>query len=57
VVAARGLIARSRQARFAIRARPFSKTMQAISHYTNALGDPAGLIELVVFYSEQASGC
>ena len=32
------------------------KAMQAISNYKKAVGDPAGLAELMVFYCEQASG-
>ena len=32
------------------------KAKQAISNYKKAVGDPAGLIELMVFYCEQASG-
>lgn len=35
---------------------PVSKAKQYISHYKKAVGDPAGLIELVVFYCEQAAG-
>jgi hypothetical protein len=31
--------------------------MQAISHSRKAIDDLAGLAELVVIYSEQASGC
>jgi len=33
-----------------------SKAKQAISDYKKAVGDPAGLTELMVFYCEQASG-
>jgi hypothetical protein len=33
-----------------------AKARQAISNYKKAVGDPAGLAELMVFYSEQASG-
>jgi|SRR5450432_789253 hypothetical protein len=33
-----------------------SKAKQAISHYKKAVGDPAGLTELTVFYCEQAAG-
>ncbi len=33
-----------------------AKAKQAISNYKKAVGDPAGLAELMVFYSEQASG-
>src|ERR1700747_1654719 len=33
-----------------------SKAKQAISHYKKAVGDPAGLTELMVFYCEQATG-
>ena len=33
-----------------------SKAKQAISHYKKAVGDPAGLTELMVFYCEQAAG-
>jgi hypothetical protein len=33
-----------------------SKAKQAISHYKSAVGDPAGLTELMVFYCEQAAG-
>jgi hypothetical protein len=33
-----------------------SKAKQAISHYKKAVGDPAGLAELMVFYCEQAAG-
>jgi hypothetical protein len=33
-----------------------SKAKQAISHYKKAVGDPAGLTELLVFYCEQAAG-
>jgi hypothetical protein len=33
-----------------------SKAQQAISHYKKAVGDPAGLTELIVFYCEQAAG-
>lgn len=32
------------------------KAKQAISHYKKAVGDPAGLSELMVFYCEQAAG-
>ena len=32
------------------------KAKQAISDYKKALGEPAGLAELMVFYCEQASG-
>jgi hypothetical protein len=32
------------------------KAKQAISNYKKAIGDPAGLAELMVFYCEQASG-
>jgi len=32
------------------------KAKQAISKYKKAVGDPAGLAELMVFYCEQASG-
>jgi len=32
------------------------KAKQAISNYRKAVGDPAGLAELMVFYCEQASG-
>jgi hypothetical protein len=32
------------------------KAKQAISNYKKAVGDPAGLAELTVFYCEQASG-
>ena len=32
------------------------KAKQAISHYKKAVGDPAGLTELMVFYCEQAAG-
>jgi len=32
------------------------KAKQAISHYKKAVGDPAGLTELRVFYCEQAAG-
>ena len=32
------------------------KAKQAISSYRKAVGDPAGLAELMVFYCEQASG-
>jgi len=32
------------------------KAKQAISHYKRAVGDPAGLTELMVFYCEQAAG-
>ena len=32
------------------------KAKQAISNYKKAVGDPAGLAELMVFYCEQASG-
>ena len=32
------------------------KAKQAISSYKKAVGDPAGLAELMVFYCEQASG-
>ena len=33
-----------------------SKAKQAISHYKKAVGDPAGLTELMVFYCERAAG-
>jgi len=33
-----------------------SKAKQAISNYKKAVGDPAGLTELMVFYCEQAAG-
>ena len=33
-----------------------SKAKQAISHYKKAVGDPAGLTELLLFYCEQAAG-
>ena len=33
-----------------------AKAKQAISNYKKALGDPAGLAELMIFYCEQASG-
>ena len=33
-----------------------STAKQAISHYKKAVGDPAGLTELMVFYCEQAAG-
>jgi hypothetical protein len=33
-----------------------AKAKQAISNYKKAVGDPAGLAELMVFYSEQAAG-
>jgi hypothetical protein len=33
-----------------------SKAKQTISHYKKAVGDPAGLTELMVFYCEQAAG-
>jgi hypothetical protein len=33
-----------------------SKAKQAISHYKKAVGDPAGLTELMVFFCEQAVG-
>jgi hypothetical protein len=33
-----------------------SKAKQAISHYKKAVGDDAGLTELMVFYCEQAAG-
>lgn len=33
-----------------------SKAKQAISQYKKAVGDPAGLTELLVFYCEQATG-
>ena len=33
-----------------------SKAKLAISHYKKAVGDPAGLTELMVFYCEQAAG-
>jgi hypothetical protein len=33
-----------------------SKAKQALSHYKKAVGDPAGLAELMVFYCEQAAG-
>ena len=33
-----------------------SQAKQAISHYKKAVGDPAGLTELMVFYCEQAAG-
>lgn len=33
-----------------------SKAKQSISHYKKAVGDPAGLAELMVFYCEQAAG-
>jgi hypothetical protein len=33
-----------------------SKAKQAISQYKRAVGDPAGLTELLVFYCEQAAG-
>jgi len=33
-----------------------SKAKQAISDYKNALGDPEGLAELMVFYCERAAG-
>jgi hypothetical protein len=33
-----------------------AKAKQAISNYKNAVGDPAGLAELMAFYCEQASG-
>ena len=33
-----------------------SKAKQAISDYRNALGDPEGLAELMVFYCERAAG-
>src|SRR5579863_4346587 len=33
-----------------------SKAKQAISQYKKAVGDPAGLTELLVFYCEQSSG-
>lgn len=33
-----------------------SKAKQAISQYKKAVGDPAGVTELMVFYCEQASG-
>src|SRR5260370_34996283 len=33
-----------------------SKAKQAISQYKKAVGDPVGLTELLVFYSEQAAG-
>ena len=33
-----------------------SKAKQAISHYRKAVGDTAGLTELMVFYCEQAAG-
>jgi hypothetical protein len=32
------------------------KAKQAISHYKKAVGDPAGVSELMVFYCEQAAG-
>ena len=32
------------------------KAKQAIASYKKAIGDPAGLAELMVFYCEQASG-
>jgi hypothetical protein len=32
------------------------KAKQAIANYKNAVGDPAGLAELMVFYCEQSSG-
>ena len=32
------------------------KAKQAISNYRKAVGDPAGMAELMVFYCEQASG-
>ena len=33
-----------------------SKAKHAISHYKKAVGNPAGLTELMVFYCEQAAG-
>ena len=33
-----------------------AKAKQAISNYKKAVGDPAGLAELMVFYCEQSSG-
>jgi hypothetical protein len=33
-----------------------AKAKQAISNYKKAVGDPAGLAELMVFYCEQATG-
>ena len=33
-----------------------SKAKQAISHYKRAVGDAAGVAELMVFYCEQAAG-
>jgi hypothetical protein len=33
-----------------------AKAKQAISDYKNAVGEPAGLAELMVFYCEQATG-
>lgn len=33
-----------------------SKAKQSIAHYKKAVGDPAGLTELMVFYCEQAAG-
>jgi hypothetical protein len=35
---------------------PVLKAKQAISNYKKAVGDPAGLADLMVFYCEQASG-
>ena len=32
------------------------KAKQAISHYKKAVGDPAGLSELMLFYCDQAAG-
>ena len=33
-----------------------AKAKQAISSYRKAVGEPAGLVELMVFYCEQAAG-
>jgi hypothetical protein len=33
-----------------------AKAKQAISNYKKAVGDPAGLVELMVFYCERAAG-
>ena len=34
-----------------------AKAKQAIANYRKAVGEPAGLAELMVFYCEQAVGC
>jgi hypothetical protein len=41
---------------FSRQAPSIVKAKQAISNYKKAVGDPAGMAELMVFYCEQASG-